>query len=91
MVIPSRDILLIEDSEADRVLIEAMLSDGSAGEWRVVACGTLADGLSSLASVDSERSVAAVLLDLSLPDSHGLETFDSIRQAAPSLPIVILV
>ena len=90
MVIPSRDILLIEDSEADRVLIEAMLSDGSAGEWRVVACGTLADGLSSLASVDSERSVAAVLLDLSLPDSHGLETFDSIRQAAPSLPIVIL-
>ncbi len=90
MVISSRDILLIEDSEADRVLIEAMLSDGSATEWRVVACGTLAAGLNSLASVDPERSVAAVLLDLSLPDSHGLETFDSIRQAAPSLPIVIL-
>lgn len=86
----SRDILLIEDSEADRVLIAAMLADGAAGEWRVVACGTLAEGLDVLRSADSSQTVAAVLLDLSLPDSHGLETFNSVRQIAPSLPIVIL-
>lgn len=86
----SRDILLIEDSEADRVLIDAMLADGAAGEWRVVACGTLAEGLDVLRSADSSQTVAAVLLDLSLPDSHGLETFNSVRQIAPSLPIVIL-
>lgn len=86
----SRDILLIEDSEADRVLIEAMLADGVAGEWRVVACTTLAEGLDALRLVDAAQTVAAVLLDLSLPDSHGLETFTSIRQVAPSLPIVIL-
>ena len=74
MTTSSRDILLIEDSEADRV----------------VACSTLAEGLSSLSSMDSPSSIAAILLDLSLPDSHGLETFNSIRQAAPLLPIVIL-
>lgn len=90
MVTSSRDILLIEDSEADRVLIEAMLAECPDNEWRVVACGTLAEGLSFLTSVDSERSVAAVLLDLSLPDSHGLETLNSVRQTALSLPIVIL-
>lgn len=90
MATSSRDILLIEDSEADRVLIEAMLADGSAAEWRVVACDTLADGLSSLSSMDSPSSIAAILLDLSLPDSYGLETFSAVRRSAPSLPIVIL-
>lgn len=87
---PSRDILLIEDSEADRVLIEAMLADGAVGEWHVVACRTLDEGLKVLRSVDSAQSIAAVLLDLSLPDSQGLQTFNSVRQTAPSLPIVIL-
>lgn len=87
---PSCDILLIEDSEADRVLIEAMLADGAHDEWRVVTCRTLAEGLTVLRSPDSVQSIAAVLLDLSLPDSHGLETFNSVRQTAPSLPIVIL-
>lgn len=90
MVSSTRDILLIEDSEADRVLIDAMLADRFGDGWRVVSCGTLDAGLKVLKSVDSALTVAAVLLDLSLPDSHGLETFNSIRQAAPSLPIVIL-
>ena len=32
----------------------------------------------------------AALLDLSLPDSHGLATFTRFQQAAPGLPIVVL-
>jgi DNA-binding response OmpR family regulator len=32
----------------------------------------------------------AVLLDLSLPDSHGPATLSSLRQQAPSIPIVVL-
>jgi diguanylate cyclase (GGDEF)-like protein/PAS domain S-box-containing protein len=35
-------------------------------------------------------SIAAVLVDLSLPDSNGLETFARIYQAAPQIPILIL-
>ena len=56
---PSCDILLIEDSEADRVLIEAMLADGAHDEWRVVTCRTLAEGLTVLRSPDSVQSIAA--------------------------------
>ena len=31
-----------------------------------------------------------ILLDLSLPDSHGMDTFRTIRSLAPQLPVVIL-
>ena len=34
--------------------------------------------------------VGAVVLDLTLPDSHGVETFDKLFQAAPRVPILIL-
>lgn len=86
----SRDILLIEDREADRVLIEVMLREGSLPDWHVVPCETLADGLARLRAASAERPFAAILLDLSLPDSQGLATFESVRQAAPSIPVVIL-
>jgi len=90
MDLSSRDILLIEDSEADRVLIEAMLAERPGDEWHVVARGTLTEGLELLRLSDPASSFAAVLLDLSLPDSHGLPTCSSVRQLAPSLPIVVL-
>ena len=90
MVPSSRDILLIEDSEADRVLIGVMLAERPDNEWHVVARGTLAEGLDLLRSSDAASPFAAVLLDLSLPDSHGLQTCDSVRQLAPWLPMVVL-
>ena len=31
-----------------------------------------------------------VLLDLSLPDSHGFETIRSIREMVPTLPLIVL-
>lgn len=90
-MIPScRNILLIEDNEADRVLIEAALLEGNLQDWQLTACLSLAEGLKRLKSTEFGSSTAAVLLDLSLPDSHGLETFNAIREAKPSLPIVIL-
>lgn len=85
-----RNILLIEDNEADRVLIEAMLLESSSQDWQLIPCVSLAEGLDRLKSTEFGSSTAAVLLDLSLPDSHGLETFNAIREAKPSLPIVIL-
>jgi DNA-binding NarL/FixJ family response regulator len=36
------------------------------------------------------RGVAAVLLELGLPDSHGIETFDEVFSEAADLPILIL-
>jgi diguanylate cyclase (GGDEF)-like protein/PAS domain S-box-containing protein len=53
------------------------------------------DGLKALArakaqaSRDAER-FAAILVDLSLPDSSGIETFDRLFLAAPQIPMLIL-
>jgi diguanylate cyclase (GGDEF)-like protein/PAS domain S-box-containing protein len=38
----------------------------------------------------SEGGVGAAVLDLNLPDSRGVETFDKLFQAAPGVPILIL-
>ena len=38
----------------------------------------------------AEGKTDLILLDLSLPDSHGMETFRTIRRLAPELPVVIL-
>ncbi len=36
------------------------------------------------------NDIAAVLVDLFLPDSRGIDTFDQIFRAAPQIPILIL-
>jgi DNA-binding NarL/FixJ family response regulator len=38
----------------------------------------------------NKGGIDAVLLELSLPDSHGIETFDKLFIAAPDVPILIL-
>jgi diguanylate cyclase (GGDEF)-like protein/PAS domain S-box-containing protein len=47
----------------------------------------LSDGLERL----NKKGIAAVLLELSLPDSEGIETFDKLFSAAPDVPILIVV
>jgi len=48
----------------------------------------LATGLSILA--DSHSQIDVVLLDITLPDTNGLEGMESIRKAYPKLPILVL-
>ena len=79
-------ILLIEDNEDDVCLIREMLLEkpevGIQLEW----VDSLSRGLSQLAQGESDL----VLLDLSLPDSRGLETLDKIQGQTPDMPIVVL-
>jgi diguanylate cyclase (GGDEF)-like protein len=46
----------------------------------------LSRGLEAL----SKQAAALVLLDLSLPDSHGIETFSKVYAHAPKVPIIVL-
>src|SRR5882724_10431410 len=46
----------------------------------------LSEGLARL----SQGGIDAVLLELSLPDSHGIETFDKLFSVAPDVPILVL-
>src|SRR5882724_12310438 len=56
------------------------------GSFDVQWVQLLSDGLERL----SKRGIAAVLLELCLPDSEGIKTFDKLFTAAPDVPILIL-
>src|SRR5687768_9376989 len=85
-------VLLVEDNPADVDLIREALEDGaldpvSAGTaLRLEQVDRLATAVQRLAT--GELDIA--LLDLSLPDSQGIQTFVRLVRAAPGIPIVVL-
>lgn len=83
-------ILLVEDNPGDAKLIEMLLreahEEGRIAQLDLVWAPNLADARSKV----DERTFDVVLLDLSLPDAHGRETYARMQQAAPDLPIVAL-
>jgi len=79
-------LLLIEDSPDDAVLIQEFLADARQAEFEVEHVEWLSKALARLAL----GNIDAVLLDLQLPDSRGLDTFRAVQQAAPALPVVVL-
>jgi len=80
--------LLIEDSPGDARLIREMLRDAAGGHAQVELAH--ADRLSLGLERLSQRDVEVVLLDLSLPDSHGFDTFTTVHTHAPEVAIVVL-
>ncbi len=82
----SYNILLVEDSPTDADLFQEMLVGNPKHKFHVEVIERL-----SLASEQFEKtSFDLVLLDLSLPDSHGLETFVQLQSLVPHLPIIVL-
>ena len=79
-------ILLVENSPSYAKVLQESLIKAGPGQFDFTRVETLADGLSKL----RQPRFDVVLLDLSLPDSHGRETFLRARFAAPWLPIVVL-
>src|SRR6185503_17957882 len=67
-------------------LIERMLAGAATNEFHIGAVDRLEKGLAML----GEASFDVVLCDLSLPDSHGLETFSRLHARAPQMPIIVL-
>lgn len=83
---PTISILLVEDSPSDADLLQETLSQAGLGRFQFTWVECLADALTSL----QKEAFDVVLLDLSLPDSSGPDTFRRARKAAPRLPIVVL-
>lgn len=79
-------VLLIEDNPSDARLIELMLADEAAGLFEAEWVEDLRSGRQRL----NEGRFGLVLADLSLPDSHGLDTFVQLQAIAPQLPIIVL-
>jgi pilus assembly protein CpaE len=80
---PETNILLIEDNPADVQLASMLLAEKT---FRLENRDRLGAGLERLA----QGGIDIVLLDLSLPDSQGIQTFERLHQASPSVPVVIM-
>jgi signal transduction histidine kinase len=81
-------VLLVEDSPGDARLIQEMLREPSDAHTAVHL--ELADRLASAMEHLTNRATDLVLLDLSLPDSHGFETFSRLHTHAPDVAMVVL-
>jgi diguanylate cyclase (GGDEF)-like protein/PAS domain S-box-containing protein len=82
-------VLLVHDDAAKAQIIRNTLLNSLDGrfivEW-VKRCG---DGVRRLRKRSAER-ITAVLVNLYLPDSAGIETFDTLFLASPETPILVL-
>jgi signal transduction histidine kinase len=79
------EVLVLEDNPGDARLLDAALSGEVLVDLHLTVAPRLSDGLHLLAS----REFDAVLLDLNLPDSRGMETFERLRAAVPEVPLIV--
>lgn len=79
-------ILLIEDNPGDIRLLKEHFKEGGATLFQVTPVGRLSLALECLVVARFD----AVLLDLALPDSQGLDTLVRLHEAAKDVPIVVL-
>jgi diguanylate cyclase (GGDEF)-like protein/PAS domain S-box-containing protein len=91
----SKTILLIQDDCRDAQSVREALIHASDGTFRVEWVRLCAEGLRRLAEEGKPGgqpadAIAAVLVDLFLPDSRGIDTFDRLFRLAPEIPILVL-
>lgn len=80
-------VLLVEDSPLDAVLVRAILSNVGPE----LACSLEhVDRLDAAVDRLAEGGIDLVLLDLNLPDSHGVSTVRRIVEADPHVSVVVL-
>jgi CheY-like chemotaxis protein len=79
-------ILVIDDSEDDRLLYKRCLQKSAGASYAVSEAASGEDGL---ARIDKE-TFACVLLDYSLPGRNGVEILKHIRAKCPFLAVVML-
>ena len=79
-------LLLVEDNPGDARLLQEELKEVPSVRFEVRHVTRMAEAL----AVVGEPGLNVVLLDLSLPDGHGLSNIERVVQAAPALPLVVL-
>lgn len=79
-------VLLIEDSKTDADLIQEMLRVSRKARFDIEVAGTLTRALERLA----KNNIDIILLDLTLPDSIGLDTFGRIHAHGPRIPLIVV-
>src|SRR4051794_29711240 len=81
------NVLLVEDNADHTFLFQQMLGSAeTAATFRMSGAESLAAALERLRRGGIDR----ILLDLSLPDSDGIETFIRVIEAAPDVPVIVM-
>ncbi len=80
-------LLLVEDNREHVELLEQLLSSSAdVADFRLEVLETLVGAQDRL----TKPGIDLILLDLSLPDSDGIETFIRMIEVVPDVPIVVL-
>ena len=79
-------VLLVEDSQPEARIIREALADVEGADLDLTHESDLAAGMKRA----SEEAFSVVLLDLTLPDSSGLETVTTFLAQSPDVPVVVL-
>src|SRR4030042_2190331 len=79
-------VLLIEDNPGDARLVKEMVIDGRSNKFSLAHARLFREGLALL----KDGGYHVILLDLSLPDGHGLDNIRQVCSMAPYLPVIIL-
>jgi pilus assembly protein CpaE len=79
-------VLLVEDNAVNAKFVQALLMNVESHVFEITVAETLVAALDLLV----HASFAVAVVDLTLADSQGLETFLTIKRHAPSIPVIIL-
>jgi len=80
------NILVVEDNASDQFLLEQMLLSSRLKIGKIFSASTIKEAIKILEST----GIDFVLLDLSLPDSFGIDSLKSIRPLIQRIPVIVL-
>jgi CheY-like chemotaxis protein len=79
-------ILLVEDNPGDARLVMESLKDTDVCRFELTHVEKFSEAVDTL----KKEEYQLILLDLTLPDSNGVETFEKMHREFPKIPIVVL-
>jgi len=79
-------VLLVEDNAGDARLLREMFSKEKADSFELTHLLRMSDAVLHLA----KGGVDIALLDLGLPDAHGLDSVRRAHEVAPNVPVIVL-
>lgn len=79
-------VLLVEDNPGDARLVSEALKESGENQTELKHVETFQNAVDILNS----EAFQLILLDLTLPDSQGVETFSRMKKMFPNIPIVVL-
>lgn len=80
------NILLVEDNKIDQKILTSFLSETDYGNSNLL----IADKIETALEILRTESIDLMMLDLFLPDSHGVETIVGLKNIAANIPIIVL-